>query len=245
MPDVRVARDATVGARALARLDARACPRGARASSGAEAAAPPRATAVRLELGFAGPRVPMPPPRRSRWCHMPRIRGGCTRAGPARPGASPRRSTVLGEDVEDQLRPVDDPRTSARPESFAAAVGRARRRRRGTSPAALREASRARRAFPSRRRFGDPARARLARAPRGLDYRRYAEPPQLPELVLVRRTPWERRRREIRAPAPPRRGSGWCWVTADYAPVSTRSEVAIREAASSSRSSATVSEMRT
>ena len=43
-----------------------------------------------------GPRVPTPPPRRSRCCHMPACAAGCTRAARARPGACPPRCARAG-----------------------------------------------------------------------------------------------------------------------------------------------------
>ena len=58
-----------------------------------------------------GPRVPTPPPSRSRCCHMPRMRGrlysSCASSTWSLPSAL---TGVLGEDVEDQLRAVDDAR---------------------------------------------------------------------------------------------------------------------------------------
>ena len=65
---------------------------------------------------------------------MPRMRGrlysSCASSTWSFPSA---RHGVLGEDVEDQLRPVDHAR-SARPRGSAAGPGRARRRRAGSRP---------------------------------------------------------------------------------------------------------------
>ena len=58
-----------------------------------------------------GPLVPTPPPSRSRCCHIPRMRGrlysSCASSTWSFPSALAR---MLGEDVEDQLCPVDDAR---------------------------------------------------------------------------------------------------------------------------------------
>ena len=84
-----------------------------------------------------GPRVPTPPPRRSRCCHMPRMRGrlysSCASSTWSLPSAL---DGVLGEDVEDQLRAVDDARLERVLERAAAGAGRARRRRAATSASA-------------------------------------------------------------------------------------------------------------
>ena len=141
-----------------------------------------------------GPRVPTPPPRRSRCCHMP---------AHARQVVLELRELdlelplgahgVLGEDVEDQLRPVDHARRRARPRGSAAAPDRARRRRAGSRPPRRRSAPRAPRACPCRRRCA---------APGGCGAGRRGRPARRPPCARAPRPRRARRRDPLPAPEP-------------------------------------------
>ena len=113
---------------------------------------------------------------------------------------------VLGEDVEDQLRPVDRRARRARPRGSAAAPGRARRRRAGSRPRL-----RAKRSFSS---SSLPLPTYVRCAGRGavlddaadrLDARRARQLLDLGELRRRDRRPGPAPRGRTRAPAP---GSG-------------------------------------
>ena len=114
-----------------------------------------------------GPRVPMPPPQprevrphaRETRQHVLELRQLHLEPGLARARAA-------GEDVEDELAPVDDPDASGPPRDSGSARARGRRRRRGVSPSARpREGRGSRRSSPCSGTWRS-ARSRGAGAPR-------------------------------------------------------------------------------
>ena len=162
-----------------------------------------------------GPRVPTPPPRRSRCCHMPRMRGrlysSCASSTWSLPSAL---DGVLGEDVEDQLRAVDDARLRACPRASRCWTGRARRRRAARRRRPPRTPPSAPRACPCRRRCACAGlRAVLDELADRLDAGGARELAQLGELLARRRGRREHRDDEPALGLGARRGSGWRTAT--------------------------------
>ena len=156
---------------------------------------------------------------------MPRIRGrlysSCASSTWSLPSALRR---VLGEDVEDELRAVDDAQLELVLEAALLARDRGRRRRRSDSasdPATrllqLDELALA------RRRCGDRARAGAGRALRPARRPAVRRSSRISASSSSSSTPWaSTATRKPRSGSAPGAGSGWWWVTARLCPGSRR-----------------------
>ena len=194
-----------------------------------------------------GPRVPMPPPRRSRCCHRPRIRGRLYSSWASSTWSFPSALRACWAKMSRMscVRSID-----ARAERVLQAPLLARvelgvddeRLRLGVGELPLELLELALSDVAARVRLRPVLHETRPRARRP----RCAGAPAAPPARLPRRLRAPARRRRIRARARPRaRGPAGVGSRVDYAPASTAREDSIRRAASSSRSSGTVREMRT